>query len=62
VAKSLCKVCLPAVPRHRRQKVVVIKGRRWQVCEACGAKVRRIPDLTREELEALEVPEQRKGS
>jgi hypothetical protein len=56
-----CKRYLLGRPNHLRQKVVVIRGARWQICEACGTKMRRIPKITPEELEALQAPEHRKA-
>lgn len=34
-----CKTCLPAVPRHTMQRVLLRDGRRIQICERCGSEV-----------------------
>lgn len=51
-----CKTCLPSVPRHTLQRVVIRAGRRVQVCERCGRIVARLGQLKPEELEGIAHP------
>lgn len=40
MTKLPCKVCLPGVPRHTRQRVVMREdGARVQVCERCSTEL-----------------------
>lgn len=49
-----CKTCLPGVPRHIRQRIVIRNGKRVQVCERCGKIVFKLDKLQPDELRALE--------
>ena len=39
VTQPPCKACLEGAPQHRRQRVIVRKGVRIQVCELCRKTV-----------------------
>jgi hypothetical protein len=51
-----CKTCLPGVPRHTRQRVVLRGGKRLQLCERCGKIIARLGKLKADEIETSLTP------
>jgi uncharacterized Zn finger protein len=49
-----CKACgVPGRPNHTRQRVIIRKGKRVQVCEKCGKVLFRLGKPKRDEMDAL---------